>query len=45
VEVQAPGIIQINEIVAQIQQMAGVIDAHACTVVHSWTRTPVEHAW
>jgi hypothetical protein len=25
--------------------MAGVIDAHACTVVHSWTRTPVEHAW
>ncbi len=45
VEVHAADLTGINEVVTSISHMAGVADVCTCTVVHSWARTPAEHAW
>jgi DNA-binding Lrp family transcriptional regulator len=38
VEVQAPGLVEINEAVAEIRLIKGVVDTLTSLVVHSWQR-------
>lgn len=45
VEVHAPSITEINEVVARIKELSGVADVCSCTILHSWERSPTEHVW
>lgn len=45
VEIHAPDRIGLDEVMTHIQNLPGVAEVCACTVLHSWVRAHVEHVY